>query len=174
MEKLQGTTAIRAGAKYLSLCCLLLIPGCQSSQQPAATAASQAADEAAVRQTDEDWNKAAQSKQVDAWVSFYSDDAVILPPNDVKSADKEHIRKVIGDLLALPDVTLSFAAQKVVVAQSGDLAYTQGAYDLTYNDAHGKAAAEHGKTVEIWKKQSDGKWKCTADMWSSDAPAPTS
>ena len=40
------------------------------------------ADEAAIRKLDTGWVKASQSKQVDAWVAFDSDDAVVLPPND--------------------------------------------------------------------------------------------
>ena len=30
---------------------------------------------------------------------------------------------------------------------------------------------DQGKTLEVWKKQADGTWKCVADMWSSDLPA---
>jgi ketosteroid isomerase-like protein len=49
--------------------------------------------------------------------------------------------------------------------------YTQGSYQLTTTDAKGKPATDRGKTLEIWKKQADGAWKCVADMWSSDLPA---
>ena len=76
------------GAKCLGLGCLLAVLGCRAT--PATT---QAADEAAVRQTDEDWSKAAQSKQVDPWVAYYADDAVLLPPNDLKVTGKDNIAK---------------------------------------------------------------------------------
>jgi uncharacterized protein (TIGR02246 family) len=153
---------------YLGLSCVLLVLGCNSKQQqPLST---QAADEAAVRQTDTRWSKAAQSKRVDDWVAFYSDDAVILPPNEKKASGKESVRKEIGALLALPGLSIGWEPQTVEVARSGDLAYTQGAYELTTTDSHGKPATDHGKTVEIWKKQADGSWKCVVDMWSSDLP----
>jgi ketosteroid isomerase-like protein len=161
--------AFVAGAKYLGLSCVLLFLGCDSTvKQPGST---RAADEAAVRQTDENWNKAAQSKKVDDWVAFYSEDAVLLPPNDKKASGKESNRKVIADLLALPGLALSWEPAKVEVAQSGDLAYTQGSYQLTSTAAKGKSWTDRGKTLEIWKKQADGTWKCVADMWSSDLPA---
>jgi ketosteroid isomerase-like protein len=157
------------GAKCLGVCCVLLLLGCDSTvKQPGST---RAADEAAVRQTDENWSKAAQSKKVDDWLAFYSDDAVLLPPNDKKASGKENNRQVIGDLLALPGLALSWQPATVEVAQSGDLAYTQGTYQLTTTDAKGKPATDRGKTLEIWKKQRDGTWKCVADMWSSDLPA---
>src|SRR5579863_1108227 len=120
MNRWQGMTAIRSATRYLGLAGLLLVFGCNRTQQQAA--ANQAADEAAVRQTDENWSKAAQSKKVDDWVAFYSDDAVLLPPNDKKASGKENNRKVIADLLALPGLALSWEPAKVEVAQSGDLA----------------------------------------------------
>jgi ketosteroid isomerase-like protein len=42
---------------------------------------------------------------------------------------------------------------------------------LSYAGHHGKPMTDQGKTLEIWKKQTDGSWKCVADMWSSDFPA---
>jgi ketosteroid isomerase-like protein len=162
MERLQGKTAIVAAFVLLAFGCNRTPP------QPAST---QAADEAAVRQTDENWSKAAQSKKVDDWVAFYSDDAVLLPPNDKKASGKEEVRKYIGELLMLPGLALSWEPSKVEVARSGDLAYTQGSYRMAFPDPHGKPATDQGKTLEIWKKQADGNWKCVADMWSSDLPA---
>jgi ketosteroid isomerase-like protein len=165
----QGTL-MKDFAKSLcvSLCFVLL--GCDSvSLQPAST---KAADEAAVRQTDDNWSKAAQSKKVDDWMAFYADDAIVLPPNEKKIDNKEGIRKEIGTMLAAPGLAIRWEPTKVEVARSGELAYTQGSYELTSNDVHGKPATDRGKTVEIWKKQSDGSWKCVVDMWSSDLPAP--
>jgi ketosteroid isomerase-like protein len=162
MERRQANTAIIAAF-------LLMALGCnRTPQQPAST---QAADEAAVRQTDENWSKAAQSKKVDDWVAFYSEDAVILPPNDKKASSKGDVRKYIGELLMLPGLSLSWEPSKVEVARSGDLAYTQGSYRMAFPDPHGKPMTDQGKTLEVWKKQADGTWKCVADMWSSDLPA---
>jgi len=57
------------------------------------------------------------------------------------------------------------------VAQSGDLAFSSGAYEVTLNDPTGKPVNDRGKFLEVWKKQADGKWKCTMDIWNSDLPA---
>jgi ketosteroid isomerase-like protein len=154
--------------KYLGFFCLLCALGCNSAQKQPES--NHAADEAAVKQTDDNWSKAAQSKKVDDWLAYYSDDAVILPPNEQKASTKEDIRKEIGTLLAAPGLSLSWQPEKVEVSQSGELAYTQGTYLLTMNDAHGKPITDHGKTLEIWRKQADGSWKCVADMWSSNLP----
>ncbi len=145
-----------------------------SQPQPAAPD-NRAADAAAVQKADADWSAAAQAKQADAWVAFYADDAVVLPPNDKMVTNKDAIRKTITDLLALPGLSVSWQTTKAEAARSGDLAYTYGAYELTSNDAKGRPTTDHGKYSEVWKKQADGSWKCIVDMWSSDlpvAPAP--
>ena len=73
MKRLPGKTRIVRGVTYLGFSCIFFILGC-NSRPPAS---SPAADEAAVRQTDENWSKAAQSKKVDDWVAFYAKDAVL-------------------------------------------------------------------------------------------------
>jgi ketosteroid isomerase-like protein len=169
MTKFRRKMAIIARVGSLGAFCSCLILGC-TSQQPPAIPDTRAADEAAVRKADSDWTTAAQSKQVDAWVAFYSDDAVVLPPNDKPATSKDSIRKTVGDLLALPGLSVNWQATKVEVARSSDIAYTHGTYDLTTNNAKGKPMKDHGKYVEVWKKQPDGNWKCAVDMWSSDLP----
>jgi ketosteroid isomerase-like protein len=138
--------------------------------QPVATN-TRAADEAAIRKADEDWARAAQTKQVVAWVAFYADDAVVLPPNDKTANDKESINKAVRDLLTLQDLTIGWQPAKIEVSLSGDLAYARGTYDLAFKDAKGTPVTDRGKYLEVWKKQSDGGWKCIVDTWNSDLPS---
>ena len=144
--------------------------GCNTSQPPAPDTRA-AADEALIRKTDGDWVKAAQSRKADDWVAFYSDDVVVLPPNDKTANGKESVRKTIADMFAMPNVVITWEPTKVEVAKSGDLAYLYGTYQMSWDDAAGKPVSDHGKMVEIWKKQPDGiTWKCIVDTWSSDLP----
>ncbi len=57
------------------------------------------------------------------------------------------------------------------VANSGDLAYVSGTFEETATDASGRPVKDHGKYVEVFKKQADGTWKVVADIWNSDLPA---
>jgi len=95
-----------------------------------------------------------------------------MPPNAPADTTKETIRKGWQDLLASPGLVISWKTTKVEVAESGDLACLSGTYKLTMNDASGKPVSDHGKYVEVWEKQSDGKWKCGTDIWNSDLPVP--
>ena len=136
------------------------------------SAADNTAIEQALRDLDAQWSAAAGAKDLEKTVSFYSEDAIVMPPNAPADTTKETIRKGWKDLLASSGLVISWKTGKVEVAKSGDLACLSGAYELTINDASGKPVSDHGKYVEVWEKQSDGKWKCGTDIWNSDLPAP--
>jgi len=166
MAKVQSRTAILAVAMCLCVSCVLIVLGCSPAQPD-----TRAADEAAVRKADVDWATAAQSKQPDAWLAFYTDDTVVLPPNDQPASGKDSIRKSVAGLLAMPGLSINWQPTKVEVARSGDIAYSYGTYGIIFNDPSGKPVTDQGKYTEVWKKQSDGGWKCVLDMWSSNLPA---
>lgn len=135
-----------------------------------ASAADTNAIEKALRDLDGQWSAAAGAKDLDKTISYYAEDAMVLPPNSSSATTREAIRNTWKDLLASPGVAISWKATKVEVAKSGDVAYTTGTYELTMNDASGKLINDRGKYVEVWKKQGDGKWKVVADIWNSDLP----
>ena len=127
------------------------------------------ADEKAIRDADEAWSNAAAAKDVDKTVAFYSDDAVVMPPNAERLTTKEGIRKIWKDMLT--DAKVSWKSTKVEVAKSGDIAFSSGTYEVTMNDVvTGKPVNDHGKYLAVWEKQTDGTWKCGADIWNSDIP----
>lgn len=124
----------------------------------------------AIMAADEKWSAACKAHQLDKTVSFYAEDAVFLAPNAPMLTTRKDIRAAWADMVA-PTSAVSWKATKVVAAKSGELAYSYGSYDLSMQDASGKTIKDHGKFVEIWKKQADGSWKCTVDMFNSDLPA---
>ena len=129
-----------------------------------------------LRNLDVQWSKAAAAKDLDQTIAFYSDDAIVLPPNATSAATKETVRNMWKDLLAAPGLVISWKPSKVKLGHNGAMAWVSGTYELTMNDASGKPANDRGKYLEVWEKQADGNWKCAADMWNSDlaasAPAP--
>ena len=81
------------------------------------------------------------------------DDAIVLPPNAPATTGKDAIRKLITEMIGAPGFSLSFRSTKVEVAKSGDLAYSQGTYEMTTNDPKGKPMTDRGKYLTVWKKQ---------------------
>ena len=137
----------------------------------APAADTKSAIEKALRDLDAQWSAAAGANDLDKTVSFYSDDAIVMPPNAPGATTKETIRSAWKEMLTTPGAAISWKATKVEVAKSGDLACVSGAYEQTTIDASGKPVTDRGKYVEVWEKQADGKWKCSADIWNSDLPA---
>jgi len=133
---------------------------------------TRATDEAALRKLDDEWSKSAgSSRDVEKTVSYYSDDAVVMPPNIPTLSGKEPIRGLWKSMLESPSFSGGWQATKVEVARSGDLAYVSGNYEFKETDAGGKPITDKGKYLEIWKKHADGSWKCVADMFNSDLPS---
>ena len=143
------------------------IPAVCVALLPVTLAFAAGADEKAVREADEQWSKVAAAKDLDKTVSFYADDAVVLPPNQAAVTTKDGIRNLWKEFLdSLTDI--SWKTTRVEMAKSSDMAYLIGTYETTLKDG----TKDKGKYCEVWKKQADGKWKVSADMFSSDLPAP--
>lgn len=122
--------------------------------------------EQAVRDADAEWSRVAGAKDLDKTVSFYADDAIVLPPNQAAVTTKSGIRDLWkGFLDSLTDI--SWKTTRVEVAKSGDMGFLVGTYELTMKEG----TKDKGKYCEVWKKQPDGKWKVATDMFSSDSPA---
>jgi ketosteroid isomerase-like protein len=126
--------------------------------------------EQALRDADAQLSAAAAAKDLDKTMSYYSDAAVVMPPNSTSATTKEAIRSGLKDLQASPGATVTWKATRVEVAKSGDLAWVSGVYEETTIGATGKPVKDRGKYVKVWEKQADGKWKCRADIWNSDLP----
>lgn len=104
-------------------------------------------------------------------MAFYADDEVLMAPGMEPFHGKDAMRAGLKDMLADPAVSLTFQSSKVEVAQSGDLACTQGSYKLTVTDpATHKPINDHGNYVTTFRKQADGSWKAVADIPSSAVP----
>jgi ketosteroid isomerase-like protein len=143
------------------------------SQSSTASASSEDASsiqplERTLRDLDAQWSKAAAAKDLEQTIAYYSDDAIVLPPNATSAATKETVQNVWKDLLATPGLVITWKPTRVKVGKSGEMAWVNGTYEVTMNDAAGRPINDRGKYVEVWEKQADGNWKCTADIWNSD------
>jgi ketosteroid isomerase-like protein len=150
-------------------------PGSSPAQSTAGSPSENASNiqpmERTLRDLDGQWSKAAAAKNLEQTIAYYSDDAVVLPPNAASAMTKEAIRNTWKALLASPGLVIAWKPTRVELAKSGDMAWVSGTYELTMNDASGNPMSDRGKYLEVWQKQPDGNWKCAADIWNSDLPA---
>ena len=148
----------------LAMAVLILVPVAMAQ----ANAKKSSDAENRIRALDSEWSQAAQSKDVDKMVSYYSDDASAFPFNAPIATGKEQIRQLWSALMAQPGFSLSFAPTKIDVAKSNDLAYEAGTFELKMNDAQNNPTTTNGKYVVCWKKSAKGEWKVQFDIFNTD------
>ena len=145
---------------------LLSLGGCSSTPP-----VNLAAEEKAIRAVEADFAKAVAAKDLDKSVSFYAENAAMLNQNEAVAVGKPAIRASWTRMLAMPNLALTWAVDKVQVAAGGDLAYDYGNYKMSYTGPSGKKVSDVGKYATIWKKQGDGNWKAVLDTSNTDQPA---
>jgi uncharacterized protein (TIGR02246 family) len=151
----------------LPISALLFAAGCAAPPPPD----TRAADIQAVKDVEAAWSKDAATRDVEKFVSYYADDASILMPNMPAITGNQAIRADIQHMMADPNYSLTFKADRAEAAKGGDMVYTQGTYRATSTDSKtGKSVTDTGKNIAIYRKQADGSWKCVVDMVNSDLP----
>jgi len=143
----------------------LCAAGCaQSSFDPAAESSKLA-------QRDADWSSASfEGKNIDRIVSFWSDDAQVLQPGLPPIVGKTAIRSFVTASLKIPGFKIHWVSEKPVFSPDGKMAYMLGAVETTAPGANGTLESTHGRGLTIWRRDSDGVWRCVVDI-TNDAPA---
>jgi uncharacterized protein (TIGR02246 family) len=125
-----------------------------------------------IRELEHKAREAAKAKDLDRYVSFYADDAVLLWPGASMVTGRAAIREFMRVFFSMPDFSLSFETAHVEVSRAGDFAYTCGTNKVTLVNPNGEKMKDSGKYLTVYRKQSDGTWKVVADTGNSDLPAP--
>jgi ketosteroid isomerase-like protein len=117
----------------------------------------------AVLARDREW--ARSTTDPDKFMSYLAPDATVYAPGEPAAKGAATIRTQYEQMSKAPGFALTWTPDKADVAKSGDIAYTTGSYEVTT-----AGGTEKGKYVAVWKKQSDGSWKVTDDIFNPDAP----
>jgi ketosteroid isomerase-like protein len=166
----------------LLIAAIALMVGCkgkdknaESKEDKTAISAStedHSAEVAEIMKLDSAWNASSQAKSAEGWLSYYSPDAMMMPPGEKACSDAASREASIKAMFSIPGMSLSFQTTKAEVSKSGDIGYAYGVYQWKSKDPKGNDYNETGKYSEVWKKQSNGSWKCSVDIWNADTPPP--
>jgi uncharacterized protein (TIGR02246 family) len=153
----------------------VIFVGCSPAPTtPVAAPDTHDADVKAIKDLEAVWVQAFATKDPDKVAAVYSDDASVFITDAPLITGTAAIKSALKPMLADKNFSITFASDKVDVAKSGELGYSQGSYNQTStNPKTKKAVSEKGKYVTVFKKQSDGSWKAVADIFNADAPAAT-
>jgi ketosteroid isomerase-like protein len=144
-----------------------LVVGCQEAPTDHSAAAAEA-----VRTADAAWEKAFSGRELDAAVEAVEPTGSVLAPNAPIATGPEAIRALFNGFYSLPALSIHWKLTRAEGARSGDLGYSTGTYQMTFNDPTGRPFTDHGKYVTVWRKQGDGTWKVVLDVFNSDLPVP--
>jgi uncharacterized protein (TIGR02246 family) len=113
------------------------------------------------------WVAAFEARDYAAIESLMAPDSLLLAPGNPPIQGAKAVVETWKAWGELPNVKITFGAQFVEAAASGDLAYDYGAYDFAFDGDKGPFA-EKGKYIVVWKKI-DGAWKVAADIFNNNS-----
>lgn len=161
-------------SKQLALAlAIVALAGCNGmKREQKEPAADPSAIEKELKAIEAGWEKDYQARDVNKAVAHYSNDAAVANPGMALASDEVSRKMAISEFLSDPSMKVTFASDRVGVAQSGEMAYTRGHYAIESIDPKtGKFKSETGSYLTVWKKQADGSWKAVEDFVTPGAPA---
>jgi ketosteroid isomerase-like protein len=112
---------------------------------------------------------ASDGRDVDAILSYWTDDAVVMPPGFPTVTGKIALREYIQGTLQIPGFNIRWSSSDVAFSPDGNLAYMFNENAVTMNGPDGKPVTSAGRAVTIWRREPDGEWRCAVEMWNAPA-----
>jgi ketosteroid isomerase-like protein len=147
----------------------LVLVGCKVESAKSTTGmTTRGASEAALMQTSRNWAKAAATGNADSALAYWSDDAVVLEPDQPALVGKSAITQMVVGSMKDPKFSITWEPERAVISDGGDLGYLIEHNRVTFSDSTNKVRTVYGKAVTIWKKEPNGTWKCVVDTWNGN------
>jgi ketosteroid isomerase-like protein len=126
------------------------------------------ADLTAINELVRRWAELENAGDWEAVVALHTEDAVWMPPNE----------KIVEGRAAMQAWAanaefnvLELSAPTAEIDGRDGLAYVRASYDMTFQIAGlDEPIKDIGKWVALLRKQPDGVWKVTVNIWNSDLP----
>ncbi len=112
---------------------------------------------------------ASERRDIERILSYWADDAVVLPPGFSPVIGKPALRDYVENSFRIPGFKITWKTTDVKFSPDLNLAYTFGENAVTINGSDGRPVTTKGRAVTIWRRESDGIWRCAVDIWN-DAP----
>lgn len=123
-------------------------------------------------QRDAEWAKAAsEGHEVDRILSYWTEDAVVMPPGLPSVVGKAALRQYVEGSMQIPGFRITWKSKDVTLSPDGQLAYMFSRNEVTMNAPDGTPITTEGRAVTIWHREPDGEWRCAVDVWNAEPAA---
>lgn len=152
-------------AVILLFIALTLSPGLPAAGQPEN-------DTAAIQALVVAWGTALEAENVAGVVALYTDNIVRMAPDMPTVRGKQAISEFYRGVFELFSVGLIWpveGTEEIIVADGWAFHISEYILKITPK-AGGETIEEHGKIVEICRRQTNGSWKFAREIWNRNSP----
>ena len=125
-----------------------------------------AEDRAGLEAMTQSWLAAHRDRDWDALASHYTEDAILMPP----FAPIIQGKSTILDWFAENEGHTTIEVENIEIEGYEDLAYVRGTSIVTREIPGHSPVSFEGKFLDIRRRDVDGSWKVSVDMFSPDLP----
>lgn len=143
----------------LALGCVLLSACSPGEDENAAAERELAAANATMRTAFRDADAASLA-------ALYGDDGALMPPGLARVEGRAAIEAFWRDVM---DAGYQVTPEDRLVRIDGDVGFKEGDYEIRSGDGE---LLDHGKYIEAWSRQDDGRWVLVRDIWNSSVQPP--
>lgn len=160
----------RLSQLLMTACCLVALSACASDggTQPDSRSTADAKDD--ILQLHAAFTKAFNAKDASGMAANYTDDAILMPPNQPEVKTSIGVGTYARQVFSNPASTSILLNADNTEVLGGGWAYSSGFYTLLDTSGH---TVDKGKFLEVLK-QTDKGWKIHRESFNSDMPMPSS
>jgi len=151
---------------------VLSLPLMSCAKGDQGTSRSKAADEAAIAEFNKRYLGAINDGDIATLSSLTTEDHMMIMPGRPPLVGKKANDEANGRVFQMFDIDETWTPQETVI--DGDLAYQRGTFTVEATPkAGGDKTRTTGTFLRIYRRQPDGSWRMTRDMFNSDQPPGT-
>jgi uncharacterized protein (TIGR02246 family) len=129
-------------------------------------------DRLAITRTSAALLAAVNASDADRCSVIWAADGVLMPPHHPFVHGQQAILQYFQNLFSRGRFNFTFTSSRVDVA--GDMAVERVTYTaMIWRGDDATPIEDVGKGLHVYRRQADGAWKLTLDIWNSDLPPPS-
>src|SRR5215472_10916961 len=119
----------------------------------------------AIRSSEDRFAQAEMRRDVDAMMEMYADDVVLLPPGEAPVMGKAAASAWMNRLRQSKVQITNERFETLELEVCGDLAFERGQVVADEQVPGKPARTSRTKYLSLWRRQGDGSWKVSRDIW---------